>query len=97
MVSNEVLDTLRANLHQIKQGFGVESLAVFGSASRGELRADSDVDLLVRFDRPASFDSYFALKFHLEDLLGRNVDLATDKMVRPRLRRHIEKDLLVVA
>ena len=97
MASNEVLDMLRANLRQLQQRFGVESLAVFGAASRGDLSVDSDVDLLVRFNRPASFDSYFALKFHLEDLLGRSVDLATDKMVGPRLRRHIEKDLLVVA
>ena len=97
MTRDELLGRLRAHLSEIQQGLDVESLAVFGSASRGELNPDSDVDLLVRFNHPATFDGYFALKFYLEDLLGRHVDLATDKMVRPRLRRRIEKDLMVVA
>ncbi len=96
MNNNEVLDTLCAHFQEIQQRFAVASLAVFGSASRGELRDESDVDVLVHFNSPATFDSYFALKFHLEDLLGREVDLATDKMIKLRLRRRIENELIYV-
>ena len=53
--------------------------------------------MLVEFDGPATFDAYVGLKDYLEDLLGAKVDLATEAMIKPRLRRHIEKDLLRVA
>ncbi len=96
MNNNEVLDTLCAHFQEIQQRFDVASLAVFGSASRGELRDESDVDVLVHFNNPATFDRYFALKFHLEDLLGREVELATDKMIKLRLRRRIENELIYV-
>ena len=72
-------------------------LALFGSAARDELRADSDIDVLVEFDGPATFDGYVGLKDYLENLFGAKVDLATEAMIKPRLRRYIEKDLLRVA
>ena len=53
--------------------------------------------MLVGFDGPATFDGYIGVKVHLEELLRAKVDLATEAMIKPRLRRHIEKDLLRVA
>ena len=97
MNKNEILDTLRARFQEIQRRFNVESLALFGSASSGNLRPDSDVDVLVQFNGPATFDGYFALKFYLEDLFGRDVDLATEKMIRPRFRSRIENELTYVA
>ena len=61
------------------------------------MNEDSDVDVLVTFDGPATFDRYFSLKFYLEELFKREVDLATDKMIKPRFRKHIEKELIHVA
>ena len=52
---------------------------------RGSARADSDVDILVSFDGPATSSRYFGVQFFLEDLLGRRVDLVTDKALRPEL------------
>ncbi|MBE0546471.1 MAG: nucleotidyltransferase family protein [Rubrivivax sp.] len=62
--------------------FGVTSLALFGSAVRDSARLDSDVDVLVSFDGPATSTPYFGVQFFLEDLLGRPVDLVTDKALR---------------
>jgi hypothetical protein len=67
------------------------------SAARDELRPDSDVDVLVEFDAPATFDHYFNLKSYLEQLLGRRVDLVTDRGLKPRARRQVEKDLIRVS
>jgi hypothetical protein len=75
----------------------VRRLRVFGSTARGDQRLDSDVDVLVEFDGPASFDSYMDLKFYLEDLLDRKVDLVTPKALRPPLRASIESEALDVA
>ena len=72
-------------------------MGLFGSAARDELRPDSDIDVLVEFDGPASYDRYFDLKDYLEQLLGRTVDLVTSKGLKPRARQHVEQDLIRVA
>jgi predicted nucleotidyltransferase len=92
-----ILDLLNQHRDEFLTRFGAKNLALFGSAARDELRDDSDIDVLVDFDGPATFDGYVGLKDYLEDLFGAKVDLATEAMIKPRLRRHIEKDLLRVA
>ena len=76
--------------------YGVTSLALFGSMSRDEAREDSDVDILVSFDGPATSARFFGVQFYLEDLLGHPVDLVTDKALRPGLRPHVEREALCV-
>lgn len=92
-----VLDKLRANREVIASRFNVGWMGVFGSVSRDEARPDSDVDILVSFHGPATFDGYFELKFFLEQLLESDVDLVTDKALRRELRERVEKDLVRVA
>lgn len=74
------------------QRFGVKRLALFGSVARGEARPDSDVDVLVAFEGRATFDRYMDLKLWLEDLLGRRVDLVTERALKPRMRSQIERE-----
>jgi len=54
------------------------------------------VDILVKFDGPATSRRYFGVQFHLEDLLGRPVDLVTEKALRPELRPYIENEAVYV-
>ncbi len=77
--------------------YDVRSLALFGSVVRGEQKPESDIDLLVEFEGPATFDGYMELKFYLEDLLGKPVDLVTQKALRPQLRPRIERELVYVS
>jgi len=65
---------------------GVKSLAVFGSTARGEAKPGSDVDLLVTFRDPPTFDQFIQTKFYLEDLLGCKVDLALRDSLKPLIR-----------
>jgi hypothetical protein len=81
----------------MQRRFAMRHLSIFGSAARDELREDSDIDVLVEFEGPPTFDGYIGLKDYLEALFGAEVDLATEDMVKPRLWQHIEKDLLRVA
>lgn len=97
MNREQVLSVLNGHREEMRKRFGVKHLALFGSAARDQLKDDSDIDLLVEFEGPPTFDGYMDLKDYLEALFGTKVDLATDAMVKPRLRRHIEKDLLRVA
>lgn len=92
-----VLALLRAHHQRLADGFGARQLGLFGSAARDELRADSDVDVLVDFASAPSYDAYFGLKDALEQLLGRPVDLVTTSGLKPRARLAVEKDLIRVA
>lgn len=93
----EIVETIHSHYPEIVRKYGVASISLFGSAGRDELRADSDVDVLVRFKGPATFDGYFDLKFFLQDLLKRNVDLATESMIRPEIEQSVRRDTVHVA
>ena len=96
MGTEQVLECLRVHRDRLAE-WGVLSLSVFGSVARGESRPDSDVDFLVEFDGPATFDRYMQLKFFLEDVLNRRVDLLTRQAIRPELRSFVEQDARRVA
>lgn len=97
MNRSQVLALLGDHRDEIMRRFAVKRLSVFGSAARDEMHEGSDVDVLVQFDGPATFDGYMDLKSYLEGLLGTAVDLVTEKGLKPRARRHIEKDLIHVS
>ena len=96
MSRDELLATLRAHRETLAERFGVTSLALFGSYARGQAIETSDVDILVRFDGPATSKSYFGVQFYLEDLLGRPVDLVTDTALRPSFRPYVEREAVDV-
>jgi len=92
-----VIDILRQHRAELEAEFGVRRLALFGSAARDQMRNDSDVDILVELAGPVSYDRYFSLLERLERLLGRRVDLVTDRGLKPRARQRVEQDLVRVA
>ena len=96
MRRNEVLKALESHAAEL-QRFGVKSLRLFGSVARDEGGDDSDVDLLVGFERPPGFSSYMKLRIFLEDLLGARVDLVTESGLKDRVRPHVEKEAIRVA
>jgi hypothetical protein len=96
MNRDDLVKVLQQQGGNLRQRFGVQHLSLFGSVSRNEATAESDVDMLVEFAGPVTFDRYMDLKFFLEDLLQRQVDLATTGALRPRLKAAIEKDLIRV-
>jgi predicted nucleotidyltransferase len=80
----------------LAERFGLVSLALFGSTARDAAGPDSDIGILVSFDGPATSERYFGVQFFLEDLLGRRVDLVTQKALRPELRPFIELEAVHV-
>ena len=96
MDKNTVIQLLSKNKPLLQERFGVVRLALFGSTARGAASDTSDIDILVAFDGPATSRRYFGVQFYLEDLLGRPVDLVTEKALRPELRPYIQRDLVSV-
>jgi len=97
MTKRAILARLREHAADMRKRFGVKALWLFGSAARDEARADSDVDILVEFAGPPTFDAYMDLKFRLEELLSAKVDLVTRGAVRAALKERIEREAVLVA
>ena len=96
MNRDEVLNELRTHKETLAERFGVTGLALFGSFARNQATERSDVDILVQFNGPATSRSYFGVQFYIEDLLGRRVDLVTDKALRSELRPYVEREAVDV-
>jgi predicted nucleotidyltransferase len=71
------------------QRLGVKSLSLFGSVARDEARPDSDVDLLVEFDRRGSLLQLLRVQHYLEDILGCSVDLGTCDSLKEHSREPV--------
>jgi hypothetical protein len=82
------LEVDRTRLADLCRSYGVCELSVFGSAARGEMRADSDVDFLVEFLPSAEIDllDYAGLMLDLSRLLGRRVDVVSKSGLKPLIR-----------
>jgi predicted nucleotidyltransferase len=89
----EVLETIRELLDELSEKFSVRRIGVFGSFSRGDQGERSDVDVLVELDEP-TFDHYMDLKFRLEEVLERPVDLVLADTVKTRLKPIVEKEVV---
>ena len=96
MNRDEIMDKLQAHKPTLAERFGVTGLALFGSYARDQATDGSDVDILVSFDGPATSKAYFGVQFYIEDLLGRPVDLVTDKALRPEFRPYVEREAVHV-
>lgn len=95
LTTAEILSTLRSQRARFDE-LGVKRLGIFGSFARGEARPDSDLDVLVEFER-TTFDGYMDLKFYLEDLFGRRIDLVLADRIKPLLRERILSEVIDAA
>lgn len=94
LARNDILNLLREHKVVLTKRFGVVDLSLFGSFARDQATEASDVDILVRFDGPATSKRYFGVQFYLEDLLDRPVDLVTDKALRAEFRPYVEQEAI---
>ena len=88
-----ILEQLNQKAKELKQNFSVRSIGLFGSLARNDADSESDVDILVDFIEP-TFDHYMDLKFYLESLFDRKVDLVTADTVKPRLKGVIKREVI---
>ena len=88
------IDLPLEQIEEICRRYFVRELAVFGSAARGGLRADSDIDVLVEFEPEAkvSYFDLFAMEAELGSLLGRKVEATTRRGLKPWIRPLVEAD-----
>lgn len=89
MDREQIILMLGEHLPEMRERFHVESLSLIGSVARNEAAADSDIDVLVDFDRPVGLFTFVGLQLRLTELLGTRVDLVTRDAIRPEWREAI--------
>lgn len=87
---------LRQQLPEIAEKYHVRSLEVFGSYVRDEQTPESDLDVLVTFDKAPGLLEYIELENHLSDLLGIKVDLVMKSALKPRIGQNILREAVPV-
>jgi len=91
-MTSKVLEEKRDQILRIASRQGAHNIRVFGSVARGDADESSDIDLLVDFKPDRSLLDHAALVLDLEELLGRKVDVVTEKGIYWLLRRRILKE-----
>ncbi len=94
MDMRELLESKRDEILRIARKHGARNVRVFGSVARGEAVESSDVDFLVEFGPGTSLLQHGAMIAELEELLGRKVDVAPEKMLKERVKDRILREAI---
>jgi len=89
MRREEIIECIVTYLSQ----YPISKIGIFGSFARNELIEESDIDILVNYEETISLFTLVKIHRELEELLGRKVDIVSEKYLHPRLKDSIEKDL----
>jgi hypothetical protein len=96
-MNRDIQAILQERKNYLAEKFGVIEIAIFGSYARGEQREDSDIDLIVDFKKGwKTFDNYMNLKFYLEELFGKKVDLVIKSAINSRMKPFIIEEAIYV-
>ena len=87
-----IIAELRKHLPKLKEQYPIEQIGLFGSYSRNEQTADSDIDFVVQFAQPIGME-LIDLAFDLEDIFGKKVDLVSRNAIKAAYWAMIEKEV----
>jgi uncharacterized protein len=89
---NEEIQNIKLNILPILKKYGVIKAGIFGSYARGEQKARSDVDFLIKIKDNASLTDLIALQLALQKKLGKKADIVEYEVIRPELKEKILKE-----
>lgn len=92
----KTIDEIKRKILPILQRYGVTRVGLFGSWVRGEIREDSDIDILVEIEKDISLLDFVGLKLEIEEVLGRKIDLVEYSTIKPLLRERILKEQVII-
>jgi len=95
-MNKEILEKLRELKPVLKEKYGIEEFAIFGSVARGEDTESSDVDIAIIKAKEKDYFQRIYAKYFLEEKLQKKVDLGYYDSIRPIIKKHINKDLIYV-
>ena len=92
---NGIIELLQQHKEELFKKYPLKSMALFGSYSRGEETAESDVDVMVELSGPIGI-KFIYLNYEIERLLSKKVDLVSKRGIKPGYLSSIEPDLIYV-
>lgn len=93
---NRSIHEHRDDILRLSRKHGARNVRLFGSAAREEEGPESDLDLLVDMEEGRSLIDHVALKQDLEDLLGREVDVVTERSLHPQIRDRVLREAIAL-
>jgi uncharacterized protein len=88
ITKNDILNKLSDLMPVLYRDYSVKQIGLFGSFSDDSYTDDSDIDLLVEFERPIGW-KYFSLEIYLENIFGRKIDLVTKNALKEQIKDRI--------
>ncbi len=92
LTKKEIITILKKELPYLKAIFGVKRIGLFGSFSKGIQREDSDVDIIVEFEKPIGL-KFVELADYIENILGRKVDILTPAGIKSIRIKKVAEDI----
>ena len=90
------IEDIKRKILPILQRYGVKRVGLFGSCVRGEMTADSDIDILVEIEKDISLLDFVGIKLEIEEVLGRKIDLVEYNTIKPLLKERILNEQVVI-
>lgn len=86
------VEEIKQRILPILQKYNIKRAGVFGSYARGEMREDSDIDILVEIEDDISLLDFVGIKLEIEDILGEKIDLVEYDTIKPLIRERVIKE-----
>lgn len=93
---DQIRSILNNNRDEIMNQYRAEIIGLFGSYSRRDVTSDSDIDLLIRFEKGTTLFGWAGLINYLEDKLGVSVDVVPEQSLKKELRSSVYNDLIEI-
>ncbi len=93
---DEIKELIQSHKDELRQQYGLKEIGVFGSYVKGVQREDSDLDILVEFEKPVGFVKFLQLENRLSELLGVKVEIVTKKALKPFIGKRILQEVIYV-
>jgi len=91
---DEIINKKRQDILRLAAHHGARNVRLFGSIARGDANEESDIDVLVDLEPGRSLLDLGGLLMDLQELLGREVDVVTEKGLRPRIRERVLEEAI---
>lgn len=94
--TKDILETLKSNKSKLIQKYAISELGIFGSFARGDFNEQSDIDILVDFDKNIGGYNYIRLAHEFEDIFYRKIDMVSRRSIKPQYLPFVEKHFIHV-
>lgn len=93
---DEIKRKLSAHKRELRERYKVKELGIFGSYVRKTQKENSDIDILVTFEKIPGLLKFLELENYLSDFLGIEVDLVRKEAIREELKANILRDAVAL-